>query len=219
MVDFDTHVVHAPAVEGDQWENHLGVRFQLTDASAAIRASHFNVLEPFHRAKIYSPNVLLAGSDGAETTFLNRGNQFHTREEDVLRQILIMENEAARDFRYAVGAAEANPLMQARRWAAACFVHVPEAGVDDVPTGSLVDFDCPDIELLSCRREEDALLLRLANTCGSRVKAVLKMFRPISSAELTNLTGKPARSLTLRDGRATVQLRPWDIRQLRVRLL
>ena len=45
-----------------------------------------------------------------------------------------MENEAARDFRYAVGAAEGNPLMQARRWAADCFVHVPGAGVDDAPT-------------------------------------------------------------------------------------
>ena len=112
VATFDTEITRAPAVEGNQWHNHLGVRFELADATAEISNSHFNVLEPFPHRQIYSPYLLLAG----DTIFLNTGNEFYVRDDGALSNILIMENESARRFQYAVGLAEKNPVMQSRKW-------------------------------------------------------------------------------------------------------
>lgn len=218
VLDFTLHVVEAPHLEGDQWENHLGINFHLGHQATNIETSHFNVLEPFHRDKIYSPNLLLARTDSHATVFLNRGNQFHVRNGEVLRQILVMENEAAREFCYAVGAAEVNPIMQARRWAAEIFVHDADTLGGNDADESLVAFSSPDVELLSCRRDQDALLFRMANTCSRRVKTEMRLARPIGSAQFTMLNGQPGRSLAVHQGHVTIPLRPWDVRQVRVEL-
>ncbi len=214
VLTFETEVIEAPAVEGNQWKNHLGIRFQLVPKQPRVLASHYNVLEPFGLPQVYSTNLLLVEGDDAATTFLNEGNQFYVREGSRLDQILVMENEPARRFRYGVGVPEANPLMQARAWAGACFAHAAN-GASPVE-GSLVDIGSPDIELLSCRLEGGALLVRVANTCDREVRTTLGTTRPVAAARTTTLAGVEKRSLTVRDGRAGVKLRPWDVRQVRL---
>ena len=76
--------------------------------------------------------------------------------------------------------------------------------------------DSPDVELLSCRLEEGSHLLRLANTCDHGVRTLLGMARPITAACITTLAGVEKRALKIKDGRAVVPLRPWDVRQVKV---
>ena len=129
-----------------------------------------------------------------------------------------MENESARRFCYAIGAAADNPIMQGRQWALQYFVEEVSPSENGPPRESLVDFSQQDVELLSCRQKDGDLLLRLANTCGSKVKAMLGLFRPIKQATITSLAGKHISNLVLHNGRAVLPLRPWDVRQVRVKL-
>jgi len=219
VATFATKVLEVPGLEGNQWSNHLGVQFQFPDAGTEILASHFNVLEPFFHNQIFSPNVLVTRSEAGDTVFLNEGNQFYVRDGQSLRHIMIMENEPLREFRYAVGAAKNNPIMQSLKWSQPCFVQKTETrnGLEHA-NQSLIDLGNENIELLSCRYDQGALLVRLANTAGVPVKAALSVFQPVTSASMTGLDGKPGRSLKVSDGRIKLNLRPWDIRQVRMTL-
>lgn len=207
----ETQVLEVPPLAGDQWHNHLGVRFELAERGE-VWSSHFNVLEPFPHDRIYSPNVLVAD----EVVFLNEGNQFYIREGTALSNILIMENEPARQFRYAVGLVQKNPIMQARAWAQPCFIERVHAKKSFAQF--LVQFDRADIELLSCRYDDGALLLRLANTCDRKVPTSLTMFAPIAAASSTTLAGDHKSNLPVQDGSVALELSPWDIRQVRLTL-
>jgi hypothetical protein len=213
VATFDTEISQAPAVEGNQWHNHLGVRFELANASAEIFNSHFNVLEPFHHRQIYSPYLLLAG----DTIFLNTGNEFYVRDDGAVSNILIMENEAARRFQYAVGLAETNPVMQSRKWTQPCFIEAI-SGIDSQLCHSLIRFDSDDIELLSCRFHEGTLLIRMANTCASKVNTDLQTLGSIDSASITTLADSPLETLSVRDNKVPLEFRPWEIQQLRITL-
>jgi hypothetical protein len=228
VVDFETTVTDPPDFSGYQWRNHLGVRFHLPTERTTVQASHFNVLEPFNREQVISPNVLLADGAGTGVVFLNEGNEFYLHQGTTISNILVVQNEPARRFRYAVGVAAANPLMQARSWYQPVFV-VPAVTADqsgapatDRPSGtpavSLLAFDSPDVELLSCRWEEGALRVRLANTAGHPVSTRLTAFLPIVEAEETSLDGRNATNGVITDGGVKLSLRPWDIKQLRVRV-
>jgi hypothetical protein len=229
VVDFETIVGEPPEFTGNQWRNHLGVRFFLSDASATIQACHFNVLEPFDREQVISPNVLFVQGERANLVFLNEGNEFYLKQGTAISNILVVQNETARRFRYAVGVAAANPLMQARNWyqpvivATASTDHRDRALSSEMqsgePTMSLLSFESPDVELLSCRWEDGALRVRLANTSGAPVQTQLASFLPIAEAELTSLDGVHAvRQEVMADGNVALSLRPWDIKQVRLRL-
>ena len=207
----ETQVLEVPPLAGDQWRNHLGVRFELAERGEVL-SSHFNVLEPFPHDRIYSPNVLVA----EDVVFLNEGNQFYIREGTALSNILVMENEPARQFRYAVGLVQKNPIMQARAWAQPCFIERVNAKKSFAQF--LVQFDRADIELLSCRYDDGALLLRLANTCDRKVPTSLTMFAPIAAASSTTLAGDHKSNLPVQDGSVALELSPWDIRQVRLTL-
>ena len=215
VLEFNTVVHEAPAVEDNQWENHLGVRFEVANPEFVVSACHFNVLEEVPHRTLSSTNVLVARSGAADVAFLNAGNQFYVREGGSLSNILIMENEPARRFRYAVGAAAANPLMQGRLWRESC--HVIDTTADLAFSGSLFEFDSPAIELLSCRKEGDALLLRMANTTGERVRTAMRLWKPVATASRTLLNGEPKGELKVVDGEVKLNFRPWDIVQVRVR--
>ena len=216
---FETKVLNIPKLEGDQWRNHLGVRFAWPDANTGILTSHFNVLESFSHKQIFSPKVLVARSETGDTVFLNEGNQFYVRDGNSLRHIMIMENEPLRKFRYAIGLADHNPIMQSLKWSQPCFVQRNDKiNASKCVSQSFIDFDNENIDLLSCRYEEGALLIRLANTIGTEVQATLTAFESITSASVTGLDGKHKRSLNVNEGRVKLNLRPWDIRQLRITL-
>ena len=213
VATFETEIMQTPDVAGNQWNNHLGVRFELAEVTAEISNSHFNVLEPFHHRQIYSPYLLLAG----DTLFLNTGNEFYTRDDGALSNILIMENEAARHFQYAVGLPETNPVMQSRKWSQPCFIEAI-SGIDSQTCHSLIHFDSDDIELLSCRFHEGTLLLRIANTSASKVKTDLQTFGAINSASITTLANSLLETLTVRDNKVSLEIQPWKIQQLRITL-
>lgn len=214
VLTFETEVLEAPAVEGNQWKNHLGLRFQLPMENPEILASHYNVLEPFPLRQIYSTNLLVVRDGGEASIFLNEGNQFYVQEDGRLDHILVMENEPERHFRSAVGIAEGNPIMQARRWAGPCFVH--PVGGPTFTEGPLVEISSEDVELLSCRFEGGGFLVRLANTCDREVRTTLALTRSISAATIATLAGVDKRKLTVRDGRTALTLRPWGIRQVKL---
>jgi hypothetical protein len=213
-----TMVHNVPEVEGNQWENHLGVRFELPEPDTDIHTSHFNVLEPFAHAQIFSPNVLVAQRAAGATAFFNEGNQFYVREGQALRHIMIMENEPLREFRYAIGVAGDNPIMESLKWSQPCYVQRTDRCGTGTTGQSLIETSSDHVSLLSCRYEEGALLVRLANTMGKPVKTSLKAFRPIRSAEVTGLDGNRGKLVKVTDGGIKLNLRPWDIRQLRITL-
>jgi len=213
VLHFDTTVHDAPDVEDNQWENHLGVRFEAADPAFVVHACHFNVLEEVPHRTLSSTNVLVARSEAAQVAFLNEGNQFYVREGGSLSNILIMENESARRFRYAVGPAAENPLMQARMW------RQPREAIPaqaDLQSGSFFEFGSPDIELLSCRKEGDCLLLRMANTTSNRIRTTLRAWQPVREARRTWLNGDPKGVLKVEDGKVKLSFRAWDILQVQI---
>ena len=215
VVTFGTEADRAPHVEGNQWVNHLGTRFELADASAEVWTSHFNVLESFPHRQVYSPYVLLVRGGNGDVAFLNEGNQFWVHDGGTLSHILIMENEPARRFRYAVGIPDENPIIQSRAWAGPYFAGAGDGTQDHQ---SLIDPGSDDVEVLSCRYDDGALLLRIANTADRRVRTTLGVAAPIASARITSLAGDPGQELKVVDGRAALSLRPWDLRQIRLTL-
>ncbi|MSS71033.1 MAG: hypothetical protein EXS64_06060 [Candidatus Latescibacteria bacterium] len=222
VVEFETEVDDVPELKGNQWRNHLGVRFALAGAGTPIQTCHFNVLEPHDGEQLFSPNVLVAQGEPVSTVFLNEGNEFYLRQGAALSNILIFENEVSRRFRYAVGIAGNNPLMQGRIWHQPVIPTPISAGGSGSPvrepSGSFLSFDSPDVELLSCRLKGDVFRVRLANTTGKAVQTHLRMFLPIASAELTGLDGRRAVEQPVAAGQVALSLRPWDIRQLHLRL-
>jgi len=130
---------------------------------------------------------------------------------------MIMENEPLREFRYAIGVSENNPIMQSVNWSQPCYAQPSnKLNGSDCASQSFIDFDSENVELLSCRYDEGSLLIRLANTVGTAIKTTLTPFGPITSASVTGLDGKHKRSLNVNDGCVKLNLRPWDIRQLRI---
>ena len=114
VVDFETRVGQLPSPSGNQWKNHFGVRFELADPAPTIFTSQYNALEEYGKPKLFSANLLLAKGQGADVAFFNKGNEFYVRDGSAISNILIMENEPARRFRYAIGTGQRNPLIQAR---------------------------------------------------------------------------------------------------------
>ena len=213
-LDFETIVHDAPEVENNQWENHLGVRFEPAEPGFVVHACHFNVLEEVPHRTLSSTNVLVARSKSADVAFLNAGNQFYVREGGSLSNILIMENEPARRFRYAVGPAEENPLMQARLWRQPCEAIPAQADLPE--SASFFEFDSPDIELLSCRKEGQGLLLRMANTTSNRIRTTLRAWQPVREATRTLLNGDPKGVLKVEDGEVKLSFRACDILQVQI---
>ena len=133
-----------------------------------------------------------------------------------------MENEPARRFRYAIGTGQRNPLIQARAWDQPVFVE-PATGktvwsLDGTASVSLFAFDSADVELLSGRYQDDAFLLRLANTHGEPVNTKLSAFAPIRAARRTTLSGNELEELAVAGGAVALTLRPWDLQQVRLEL-
>jgi hypothetical protein len=132
-----------------------------------------------------------------------------------LSNILIMENEPARRFRYAVGPAEENPLMQARLWRQPCEAIPAQADLPE--SASFFEFDSPDVELLSCRKEGQGLLLRMANTTSNRIRTTLRAWQPVREATRTLLNGDPKGVLKVEDGEVKLSFRACDILQVQIR--
>jgi hypothetical protein len=232
QLDIQTTVHTPPEVHGNQWKNHLGVRLGLPDPKFTLSTCHFNVLEEYDRPKIFSPNVLVAHCDGIDIAMLNAGNQFYVRDGETLSNILVVENESTREFHYAIGAAETNPIAQGLNWRLPCFVHAGHAAstaagslvTADRPAISFIDIDHADIALLSCGRlaaadEADAgWRVRLANTCDQKRRAILRAAWPIRSASITDLTGKTRSTLDVQNDAVTLEFRPWDIVQIQMHL-
>jgi hypothetical protein len=213
VLDFETIVHDAPHVEDNQWENHLGVAFEPADPEFNVHACHFNVMEEVPDKTLSSTNVLVAQSEWAAIAFLNAGNQFYVREDGRLANILIMENEPARRFRYAVGTAAENPLMQGKMWRQPN--DATRAGTGGL-AGSLFEFGSPDIELLSCRKDGNSLRLRMANTTPDRIRTTLRAWLPVKEATRTLLNGDPKGSLKVESGEVKLTFRSWDILQAKI---
>ena len=220
LLRFQEHVVRCPEIRGDQWSNHLGVRFQTTDRSPALMWCYFNVLEPAGKERVFSSNLLLARGDAAAVIFVNHGNQFYLCSKNEIGNILIYEQERAREFAYAVGFPCGNPVIQSRAWTAPVFaerVARKDNANENRPNDACVSFfsaDSADVEITSCRNVGGRFLLRLANTTGQEISAAITAFCGIGQAFLTDLRGNKTADLEIRDRSALVPLRPWNIRQV-----
>ncbi|MDP7289550.1 MAG: hypothetical protein QGH94_16335, partial [Phycisphaerae bacterium] len=220
LLGFQEHVVRCPQIRGDQWINHLGVRFWPADRSSALMRCYFNVLEPAEKERVFSNNLLVARGDAADVLFVNHGNQFYRCSNNEIGNILLYEQERAREFAYAVGFPRGNPVIQARAWTSPLFAEkvarkaaTNENRSDDACV-SFFSVDSTDVEITSCRYVDGRFLLRLANTTGQEISAVINAFCGIGQAVLTDLCGNKMADLEIRDRGALVPLRPWDIRQV-----
>jgi hypothetical protein len=227
-LNFETRVLKAPHVKGNQWRNHLAVRFVLADRDVSIETCHFNVLERHDGEQLISPNVIVARSQATSVAMFNEGNQFYRREGNLISNILIVENESARCFRYGIGIAADNPIMQARMWAQPVTIAATSSRVNisaDAPVPaesyviSFVSLDSADVEVLSARVEEGTLRVRLANTTGRPIEARLKTFLAFDFAERTGLDGRRPVPQEVCDGQIMLSLRPWDIVQTKLATL
>jgi hypothetical protein len=111
-------------------------------------------------------------------------------------------------------------VIQARAWTSPLFAEkvarkaaTNENRSDDACV-SFFSVDSTDVEITSCRYVDGRFLLRLANTTGQEISAVINAFCGIGQAVLTDLCGNKMADLEIRDRGALVPLRPWDIRQV-----
>jgi len=214
-LDLQQRVETCPPISGDQWTNHLGLQFTLTDANFNLLRSHYNVQEPSEERQIFSHNLLQANlSDGVQLGWMNRGNQFYVREQNAISAILLSENESARKFVHRIGYSRGTALSEARAWLSPVFV-VPADSTAPLHA-KLITLDSDKVELLSAVRVGNQLQVRLANLCGESVLLTLSTRKPARAAWRTDFTGKRTAAIEISDGRINLTLRPWDIAQLEV---
>jgi len=217
-IDLTQRVIACPAIRGDQWQEHLGLSFQLPDEQFTLRRSHYNVLEDARARNIFSHNLLIAELDDLQVGWMNRGNQFYVREGHSIRTILICENEPARTFRHRVGWPSGNPLFEARSWLTPWFIrrcsNEPSGGSKVRELRRAIEISSEDVELLSLRHQGDILRVRLANLSGKDTSTHLSVSNRFPDAWITDLTGKLIHPIQVTDGAVAIALRPWDIVQV-----
>ncbi len=220
VLSFEDRVLRCPEIRGDQWRAHLAAYHTLADASSEMMRSHANVLEPAQVERVFSLNLLLARGADQDVLFINEGNQFYTCRGGQISNILVFEQEWGRAFASGVGFPQDNPIAEARAWVQPTFVAKVGADPGAGPNAarclprSFMSVECGDVEVLSVRYDDRALLVRLANTTDAEVQTELNTPLGVREAFLTDLRGANAAQLPVVDNSATVTLRPWDIRQV-----
>ncbi len=220
----DLPVMTVLSLQGDQWENHLGVCFDVPDDDAIWERGHFNVLEPTNHHRLFSPNLLLARGERIDTTFINFGNAIYKRDGSQICQLMIYENEPTRCFEYMVGVADDQPVIQARAAVQPVYVEriVPsshsQTSVTDVMVFNRpwVDIDHPAIELISCARVADGIRYRLANTRSRPVHTSIRVVGYSETAYLTDFLGRSRTPVDVGHGRYDIQFASCEIVELHI---
>ena len=89
------------------------------------------------------------------------------------------------------------------------------ADAGDLPSLLLVDASNVIVEAVKWAEEGDAFVVRMYEAGRASIRATLTLNVPVTSVAVTNLLEEKAEPLPVKDGRVTLDFRPFEIKTLR----
>lgn len=240
-LDIETTITPQHLPEGDPWSNYYAARFAWNDDSSAVTRSILGAaLTGTKDQRFEALDYWEIASYEQRTTLLFGGLPFHRKtSERMVDTILLCEGEAERTFHYSIAIDENFPSEAAldqqspaltiplpgppRSGTAGWFFHLNARNVQilrllnvlETPGEPRADWDATPIPAAATPLR--GCTVRVQETEGRSVRAVLQAFRTPSSARQRDALGKTVTDLPIRDGGVILDLVPFEIADIELR--
>lgn len=221
-LDVELEIERQP--EADPWDSYYALRFAWGYTGAELVRGVHSTVQASEAVLLEAPEFLAARAGDRNTTLLTGGLPYHRRfGTNKLDTLLVVRGEQARRFQVAVGVDLAYPASAAQQFLAPEIV-VPLDRRPRSPLGWLFHVDAKNVlatawePLLS----EGRLLgyrVRLLETEGRATPIGLRSYRPVESAQRTQLDGEGGTPLPVAGDRVTIDAQPYEWIQVEARFV
>jgi len=214
VVEVNLEISPAQEISGDPWTNYIGCRFAWQHIDVALTGSMQQAAQPASSQRLETPQFLEIADDDFRTTLLTPGRPFHRKTgERMLDQLLIVEGEHQRHFRFGV-AVDAKYPMQVSLDLYSSPIVIPTSTHpgEESRTGWFFGLSAANVQLtriLPSSRPE-CVIVRLLETEGRARVLGLQCFRTPRAARQIDFRGETITELHIDDA-VNVEISPYEI--------
>jgi len=206
------------------WHSYYAARFAWGDPTANLYRSVSLANLPTDAVQLEAPHFIDIRSNKVRTTLLCGGLPYHRRFGlRKLDTLLVVRGETARRFRLGVGIDLPHPVPAAIGFLAPQTMRFGLAP-PPVPTGWLFHVDARNVlathwEPCLSEGRVEGFRVRLLETDGRRVRAELRCFRPVESAQKILCGDTPPDELPVKNDQVTIDLGPHEWAEVETRFV
>ena len=206
------------------WHSYYAARFAWGDATANLYRSVSLANLPTDAVQVEAPHFIDIRSDKVRTTLLCGGLPYHRRFGlRKLDTLLVVRGETARRFRLGIGIDLPHPVPAAIGFLPPQIVRFGLAP-PPVASGWLFHVDARNVlathwEPLFSDGRVEGFRVRLLETDGRRVRAELRCFQPVKSAQKILCGEVPPDELPVKNDQVTINLGPHEWAEVETRFV
>jgi alpha-mannosidase len=246
VLEIDVELSNIRMPDGDPWSNYIAVRFAWNSSMAALTRSVLGGAQTgWKDERLETPLYLEIADDDQRTTILTHGMPFHRKAgERMLDSILVVAGETRKKFQFTIAVDQAYPMQAALDAITPITVIPTEQGppksgssgwffhlnVRNVQIVQMLDLQENPVEVAdawdSLGSQPDAVAnvpvrkgfcLRLLETEGRPVRAIIKCFRTPLTARQRDFQGRTVTDLTVRDDSVQIDIVAHEIAEVEFR--
>jgi alpha-mannosidase len=248
VLEIDVELSNIRMPDGDPWSNYFAARFAWNSSTAALTRSVLGGAQTgWKDERLETPLYLEIADDDQRTTILTHGMPFHRKTgERMLDSILVVSGETRKKFQFTIATDQSYPMQAAldsitpitvipttqgppKSGPSGWFFHLNVRNVQIVQISDLLENPVEVTDAWdSLANQPDAtpavpvrkgFCLRLLETEGRPVRAIIKCFRTPLSARQRDFQGRTVTDLTIKDDAVQIDMVAHEIAEVEFRWL
>ncbi|HQR09210.1 MAG TPA: hypothetical protein PLN21_20480 [Gemmatales bacterium] len=221
IAEIDIHLEPRHALAGYPWHAYFASRWAWRDPNARLNKSVQWTKLPSTQTRPETPGFIELEMSQGRVTIFSGGLPFWQRYTSrMLDSILLVEDEASRDFSFAISLDDDLPHLTEQDWLTPTVAIPVEQGPPLAGTSSwLFHIDAPSVMLIDMHITEDrpkSVILRMVETFGYATETLLQCPRQPSAAFVVNSLGEPQRSIDMQPEGIVLRVGCYEFLQLRL---
>lgn len=246
VLEIDVELTNIRIPDGDPWSNYIAARFAWNSSTAALTRSVLGGAQTgWKDERLETPLYLEIADDDQRTTILTHGMPFHRKTGDrMLDSILVVSGETRKKFQFTIATDQPYPMQAAldaltpitvipttqgppKSGPSGWFFHLNVRNVQIVQMSDLLEnpvevTDAWDSmgnqpDSTSAVPARKGFCLRLLETEGRPVRAIIKCFRAPISARQRDFQGRTVTDLMVRDDSVQIDMVAHEIAEVEFR--